>query len=1377
MNGSSRNISRQRQLLNWITSNTHNAWQAIILQLILAVAIAGVVVYAIGFQIVMGEPPLNALWRLIFLIILYVISRTRLYHASSIMIIVMLLFQQFVLLLPDVTITNPSGYIVTPIFAMPVALFLFRGSLQQVGLWGSGIVVIGSMLFWLSQDAMIDPVIGLMIIVVAFAMMIFFPIAQSMVDSADIPKELAGIPDFADLSPDMTLLVEQGNITYINPAGMRLLGIETADDVLNQPLSKYILEREDSTPTSESFMVRSGNLSEWTVQSIETLRRANGETLSLLVTVTQVEVKNTISNLITAKPMPQAIGASSSIIDGVDAILSVQKSGRILFTSAEFERLTGHSREEVYNRDYTQYQFVHPDDRDRVGEWVDAVFADTNTSKTIEYRLHRDSGNPIWVRSSGNHIRYLGESARLFTTVNIDEYHRKLSTDILTQLPLSYLLVKQTDDTLVIVDGKVNQLDTRLTDLESLQGQSLDAVLDGIPDNLPARLEKYPNNAEAYIDRARWHGEGEASIPVEWTVTPLANHSQADYIITLRPIAYEQRLEHDIERFQSIFNMMNDYAYMLRILPDDEYEFVWTSQAFNAMTGYDPTTESTQNILKRLYHPDDKAIIDAHFRTLRNGETTISEYRILTTDNHMRWIREYAYPVIEDGKATLIYGSVSDLTSTVIAEQTLKNYAMQQAVLAEIGMVAVENQLGIDEFAQQAINLVVQLMEVPWCVLFEYHQTENRFSLHTMVGERWEGEIEGKPDNPSTFLGYVLKQNAPIIIQDWETETRFQQPQSMIDFNIRSTCSVVVPMQDKSFGILNMHSVQPKHFTGDDINVLQMVANMIGAYIQQKELLSAEQEHHMVAEALSDIAAVLNSATELDDILLIILNFVAQIVPVVDSSNIMLLDAEGQVANLTTRHAVNPDIPPAPAGQVISLDDIPLFMQMVETGKPLVINDVSQDDRWHVLPETSWIRSYLAAPIFAGNECLGVVSLDSARPNAFTSEHVEQLEVFMHHASIAIQNARHAEELAHEVEIRTQQLQSERAQLQAFFHATGEGIFYSIDKDMLFVNHRFSEMMGYDKDELLGMSSFILRPDDLNDEEVAERDRITKELRTVGMSRAEIRFQRKDGTIFMGAVTASRVSVEGDKILAVTVVRDISQEIAMQEQRNDFISHASHELRNPISALNTRVYLMKKRENPTAEDVEKVEQIVDKMNALASGLLDISRFESGRIPLNLQSVIVQSVMTEVQDIQSPEAEAKDITLTFEMMDDPVTMVADELRLYQVVTNLVTNAIHYTPNGGDIQVSLDYASESHNYIVITVQDTGEGIPADKLPNLFQPFFQVHAKHASSGTGLGLSITEKIVRAHGGDISVTSEVGKGSCFIVKLPINGDATETFT
>jgi signal transduction histidine kinase len=268
----------------------------------------------------------------------------------------------------------------------------------------------------------------------------------------------------------------------------------------------------------------------------------------------------------------------------------------------------------------------------------------------------------------------------------------------------------------------------------------------------------------------------------------------------------------------------------------------------------------------------------------------------------------------------------------------------------------------------------------------------------------------------------------------------------------------------------------------------------------------------------------------------------------------------------------------------------------------------------------------------------------------------------------------------------------------------------------------------------------------------------------------ESRLRRKDGSEFDARVTTSRVNdAEGMMTGSVTVIRDISQEKALAEQRARFIAHASHELRTPITNLITRLYLIRKRPEEATIHLDVLDQVSRRMKRLVDDLLDVSRLERGIITLKRVPVQLNELIKPIVEIQAAEAALKHIVLTYgdEGAAD-VTVSADRERLTQVVTNLIINAINYTPDGGDVVIYLHQNRET-NQAEIIVEDTGVGIPEEHLPHIFDPFFRVPTENGVKGSGLGLSISHDLVAMHGGTISVESKPGAGSRFVVGLPLS--------
>jgi PAS domain S-box-containing protein len=551
------------------------------------------------------------------------------------------------------------------------------------------------------------------------------------------------------------------------------------------------------------------------------------------------------------------------------------------------------------------------------------------------------------------------------------------------------------------------------------------------------------------------------------------------------------------------------------------------------------------------------------------------------------------------------------------------------------------------------------------------------------------------------------------------------------------------------------------------LELLSLYGATIGHLCTRKRAEDAEHDQRQLAEALRDTAAAINSTLELETVLDRLLVQVERVIPN-DASTIMLI--EGGDANMARfRGYAERGLAEAIAGAKLSLTETPNLHVMAETGQPFVISDVAQYSEWVDTPEARWIQSHIGAPIQIEEQVIGFLSLNSLTPEAFTDAHAERLKAFADQAAIAIRNARlydavrrHADELEQRVAERTAELEAERAQLRAILDAMSEGVTGVIFDENLqverrYINEAFHQLFGYTAEE---WSPHLVRSTQQSEESYrhllqAADDSVMR----LGIWHGEPQLRRKDGTEFDASMTSTRVTAgDGQIIGIVTVFRDISQEKALQDQRSRFVAYASHELRTPITNLKTRLYLMRKQPEKLDEHLVVVEEVTERMKTLVEDLLDLSRLERGIIPLKRQTLDVQGVILDVIRVQRPEAERKSIALTGEFPSDPLYIHADRERITQVITNLVTNAIHYTAAGGSVHVTAE--SNNEGDIVVYVEDTGVGIAPNHLPHIFQPFYRVD--ESADGTGLGLSITREIVELHQGKISVESEIGRGSCF---------------
>ena len=234
---------------------------------------------------------------------------------------------------------------------------------------------------------------------------------------------------------------------------------------------------------------------------------------------------------------------------------------------------------------------------------------------------------------------------------------------------------------------------------------------------------------------------------------------------------------------------------------------------------------------------------------------------------------------------------------------------------------------------------------------------------------------------------------------------------------------------------------------------------------------------------------------------------------------------------------------------------------------------------------------------------------------------------------------------------------------------------------------------------------------------------------------------------------------------AVVLLHDISEWRRVERMRSDFVANVSHELRTPITALKgfaeTLLDGALDDKETTRQFVQIMKDEADRIGRLVEDLLDLSRIEAKQVQLHPHPVTASSLLQKVVDTFFGQAADAGVTLSSEVLSADCVALGDVDRLQQVLINLVSNALQFTPAEGSIVLSAERVG---GRIVFAVQDSGVGIPAADVGRVFERFYRVDKTRSrrSGGTGLGLAIVKHIVEAHGGHVGVYSEVGKGSRF---------------
>jgi two-component system phosphate regulon sensor histidine kinase PhoR len=224
----------------------------------------------------------------------------------------------------------------------------------------------------------------------------------------------------------------------------------------------------------------------------------------------------------------------------------------------------------------------------------------------------------------------------------------------------------------------------------------------------------------------------------------------------------------------------------------------------------------------------------------------------------------------------------------------------------------------------------------------------------------------------------------------------------------------------------------------------------------------------------------------------------------------------------------------------------------------------------------------------------------------------------------------------------------------------------------------------------------------------------------------------------------------------------------INQAKTEFVRSVSHEIKAPLTAILGLAEMFKEELDKKRQE-EYINIILDEGTRLArliSELLDVSKIESGHIEFKRQKINIRQILNECLKILAPKANEKKITVKTKFPSKLPPLIGDSGRLHEVFLNILSNAFTYCDVGTEVKITCEVNSEGK--VVVKISDTGWGIPEQDLPFIFNRFYRGSNTGQIKGTGLGLSLVKEIIKAHHGEIGVKSEVGKGSTFIIKLPL---------
>lgn len=681
------------------------------------------------------------------------------------------------------------------------------------------------------------------------------------------------------------------------------------------------------------------------------------------------------------------------------------------------------------------------------------------------------------------------------------------------------------------------------------------------------------------------------------------------------------------------------------------------------------------------------------------------------------------------------------------ALQRIEFFAQGQVQIQEMAVLSaiqhsLMSALGPEQILHEIVLQIQYFLRVDSCSVFLYNEISNQLDLAISADPALAGKTISFPVDRG-IAGRTMRTRRPVLVNNTAQDAEYQGGVEGSALQIKAMLCAPLLYQDEVLGVIQALSSRAEAFTESHLNLLASAASAAAIALQNARLHDRLVRRVAELDALSRSGWAVAAAGELDETLKAIV-VGASGIPGVDWANILLYDPQIEhfFQTISSRGPDGPIIIPHSNARSTGLSQ-----HILTSGQSVLINNTGNDERISPTVRRLGIEATIGVPVMVGATPVGVIYANSRRPHVFDEEHITVFNTLATQAAVAIQRARLVENVRH----------SEQ-QLQAILNSTDDGIIATTADGMIqLLNPAAEQLLGYQSAAVTGRPVASL----FNKGPLAEA--LAADPSEAG---ATIEIGLDDGRTLLASLTS--IHDPADNLLGrVVTMRDISYLKELDDMKNEFVSTVSHDLKNPITAIVGFADLMTKMgelNNPQRKALQRIEDAAQRMLRLVTDLLDLGRIEAG-VALNKTSCDLSAITEQTLAQLENEAAVKNILLA-RVIDTAVNVVGDPERLQQVINNLIHNAIKYTPDQGQVCVTV---SGNRDYANLVVEDSGYGIPPADLPYIFDKFYRVptHKAQGIEGTGLGLAIVKAIIEQHQGHIQVKSENGRGTTFLVELP----------
>ena len=688
-------------------------------------------------------------------------------------------------------------------------------------------------------------------------------------------------------------------------------------------------------------------------------------------------------------------------------------------------------------------------------------------------------------------------------------------------------------------------------------------------------------------------------------------------------------------------------------------------------------------------------------------------------------------------------------------------------------LYAVTRQLATSLDRERLLDVIAeQAMELTGCDavgVFIYDPAREALVFHR--GLRLPAELtRGLALSPGEGIaGRAYLERQPVWTRDRLTDPTLRHSpavQRLVDASApRAYLAVPIVSREETPGVLVVYFFAPHDFSPREVQLVSTLADHATLALQNARHFEETQRREREAKTLSDGLVLLNQAAralhrtlEVDAMLGGALKELAQAFGA-SGARMHLLAEDGSVGR-SLGHWVSPGQPGDP-GRRGGITDY-----VRQTRAPLLLRDVTKHpDFVHPANIAHGVRSIAAFPIVGQRErVLGILLLYYTAPQLFPDTETRLLTSYADQLATALENAGLYEET-----------QTQRVRLAQIFDSTSDGIvLVSRTGEIQAANRQAGELLNFDADRVIGTRMADLLANARSS--LPDYDRVFEDLAALLRDpdrggEGEVELRRTGHTVHW---TAQPTRDAAGSIVGLTLtLSDVTLERQASQMKTDFVSFVTHQLRTPLAGIKWMLELAAQTPEMAGEAgsyVADARAAAERLIGLVNDLLDISRLESGKLSMTLQPTSLSKLTKGVLDDLAPLIREKGHQLTVAGAGDATEVPADPQLLRQVILNLTSNAIKYTPAGGVISIALGRAGGATARWTIT--DSGIGIPKGGVARLFEKFYRADNAHTveTEGTGLGLYLVRLIVEKLDGQVWCESQEGRGSTFIFTLPVSG-------